>query len=421
MPGSLVKPGMTILLSFLIINLLFGSALTDFKLLNKFAPPARPSLITATKPSGTQLENGGTESGKIRLIVWHGALDIFKAYPVFGSGVETFAFAYYQYRPMEHNLVSEWDFLYNKAHNEFLNYLATTGIVGFLAYMAIIFTFIIWSVRRIMHLESRSMDKNHNSCFIILASILSAYTSYLVQNFFGFSVVSTALFFYLFPALIFLVTDSTSILHLPSAKFYHPLSIIYRRKIYTTIAQIIVLAVAGILLITLAKNFIADTYYTQGLRYNDTSPGKAYNKFLVASSLNSGEPLYKSELAYAAASSAVAIGHEDATTSSNLKSLAEKQTDLLLKDHPHNTSLFRTAIRTYYQLSTLDPLFTDKTLQTLDQTILLSPTDAKLTFNKAIILSLEGKNQEAILNLKQTLKLKPNYLEAKGKLKELEK
>ena len=80
--------------------------------------------IPLSQIAGPALETGGTESGEIRRIVWKGALDIAKHYPLFGTGVETFAFAYYQYRPVEHNLTSEWDFLYNKAHNEFLNYLA---------------------------------------------------------------------------------------------------------------------------------------------------------------------------------------------------------------------------------------------------------------------------------------------------------
>ncbi|MDO8638940.1 MAG: O-antigen ligase family protein [Candidatus Daviesbacteria bacterium] len=393
------KSILIVLSVFILINLLFGSALTNFKLLNKFAPPSRPSLITATKPSGTQLENGGTESGQIRLIVWQGALKIFQAYPILGSGVETFAYSYYQYRPVAHNLTSEWDFLYNKAHNEFLNYLATTGIVGFLSYFIVIIMFIIIILKK----------KN-----LLGFGLLASYISYLIQNFFGFSVVITALFFYLFPVLAFIITDSGQT-HRSAPTF---LNFIYK---HTKIAQIIVLIIAGILLITLTKNFLADIYYTQGLRYENTSPGKAYNRFLTASSLNSSEPLYKSELAFSVASSAVALEKQDATASANLKDLAEKQTDLLLLEHPRNTSLFRTAIRTYYQLSALNPSFVDKTLKTLDQTIKLSPTDPKLLFNKAIILSASGKKQEAILTLEQTIELKPNYLEALEKLKELEK
>ena len=86
------------------------------------------------------LEVGGTESGEIRKIVWRGAVEIYKNYPLLGSGPETFAYSYYNFRPQEHNLVSEWDFLYNKAHNEYLNYLATVGIIGTTAYLILILT-----------------------------------------------------------------------------------------------------------------------------------------------------------------------------------------------------------------------------------------------------------------------------------------
>ena len=121
------KPALIILGLFLIVNLLFGSALTRFQLSSLLPQAPQPETTQQQVTSSlTQLENGGTESGQIRLIVWQGALEIFKHYPIFGSGVETFAYSYFQYKPISHNLVSEWDFLYNKAHNEFLNYLATT-------------------------------------------------------------------------------------------------------------------------------------------------------------------------------------------------------------------------------------------------------------------------------------------------------
>ncbi|MBI4099478.1 O-antigen ligase family protein, partial [Candidatus Microgenomates bacterium] len=55
--------------------------------------------------------SGISESGVIRKPVWIGAIKVWQRYPIFGSGVETFAYAYYQDRPVEHNLLSEWDFL----------------------------------------------------------------------------------------------------------------------------------------------------------------------------------------------------------------------------------------------------------------------------------------------------------------------
>lgn len=79
-----------------------------------------------------------THSGKIRLIVWEGALKLWEKYPVFGTGPETFAYSYFLTRPEAHNKTSEKDFVYNKAHNELLHILATTGSLGFVTYVALL-------------------------------------------------------------------------------------------------------------------------------------------------------------------------------------------------------------------------------------------------------------------------------------------
>ncbi len=140
-------------LSFLIFTFILG---IPFDQLSKFTlPDLYTSFQTkiehkqlAPKPqkpiSGSIIEVGVTGSGKIREIVWKGALDIFRHYPLFGTGVETFAFSYYKFRPVEHNMTSEWDFLYNKAHNEYLNFAATTGAFGLGTYLLVLGVFIIW-------------------------------------------------------------------------------------------------------------------------------------------------------------------------------------------------------------------------------------------------------------------------------------
>ncbi len=79
-----------------------------------------------------------THSGSIRLIVWEGAVKLAARYPLFGTGPETFAYAYPLTRPARHNLTTEKDFIYNKAHNEFLNTLATSGVVGLTGYLILI-------------------------------------------------------------------------------------------------------------------------------------------------------------------------------------------------------------------------------------------------------------------------------------------
>ncbi|TSC66761.1 MAG: Uncharacterized protein CEO21_34 [Microgenomates group bacterium Gr01-1014_80] len=339
-------------------------------------------------------------SGKI---VWKGALDIFKHYPLFGSGVETFAYSYYQFRPAEHNLTSEWDYLYNKAHNEFLNYLATTGIVGFGTYSIIIITFITIILRK------------HRTNLLLIA-LLASYISYLVQNFFSFSVVMIALFFYLFPAMAFVTTDSVRPFSVSRFPF---LSLIYRRNIYTKAVQVIILITIFFILFSpykfsLRRLWLADTHFALGSRASEAgNPGRAYNELTDAVSLNKGEPYYKSELGYAAAASALALqSDDDASISAELKDEAIQITGEVLQKSPNNTSFWRTAIRTYFELYGIDPSFINKTIEAVDKTITLAPTDAKLYYNKAVILGEADQNGKAIRALEKAIELKPNYRDA---------
>ena len=407
--GSLIKSGMTVVAGFLLINILFGSALTSFKLVSQFAAPSRPT-IALPPTSVTQLEQGGTESGQIRFIVWQGAWDIFKHYPLFGSGVETFAYSYYQFRPAEHNLTSEWDFLYNKAHNEYLNYLATTGILGLGAYSIIIITFITVILKKL---------RTGN---LLICTLLASYVSYLIYNFFLFSVVIIAVFFYLFPALAFVATDSakpvTKLPRILHSTFYL-LHFLYRRPIYTKFIKGLIILVTLYLLFSIFKIWLADTYFASGQKYAEEGDvGEAYNLLTTATKLNKSEPFYQAELSYVAAAAAVVLESKQATSSALIKDEATSLMDQVLRDSPNNVSYLRTAVRTYFELAFLDKIYLDKTLQALDQAISLAPTDPKLYYNKGLILLSEKKTDEAVKILQKALELKPNYLEAKQQLEE---
>lgn len=409
LPQKWLRSNLTlILITFLAINIIYGSALTRFQLTNLLPKQnLQPTNTKQTQTAGiTQLENGGTESGQIRLIVWKGALDIFKHYPIFGSGVETFAYSYYQFRPSSHNLVSEWDFLYNKAHNEFLNYLATTGIVGFVTYIAILVVFIYWSLSKILSPLETKKDGS-----LLISVLLAGYISYLIQNFFGFSVVTVALLFYLFPAFAFVLSDWVKPLTINPKLWV--LNIIYRRRIYTQMVMGLVFLFSTYLLSTTLGMWSADQAFAIGERANETgNPGRAYNYLVESIKLNPREPFYRNELGYAAAGAAVSLKETDATLSAQLKDDAIRETENSLQMSPKNTSFWRTAIRTYYMLSEFDKSFTEKAVYTIDQTIALAPTDPKLYYNKAIILGQMDRNIEAINALQKAIELKSNYREA---------
>ena len=100
-------------------------------------------------------------------MVWKGAIDIWLHNPIFGTGLETFAFAYYQYRPAAHNMTSEAQFLYNKAHNEYLNYLATTGTVGIVTYLLMIGGFLFLSLQTLFK-RRKKPDRRRLARFITI-------------------------------------------------------------------------------------------------------------------------------------------------------------------------------------------------------------------------------------------------------------
>jgi tetratricopeptide (TPR) repeat protein len=168
-----------------------------------------------------------------------------------------------------------------------------------------------------------------------------------------------------------------------------------------------------LLLFWIGSYWLADTYYAVGQNETDIA------SLEKAVALHVNEPLYHSELGYTAAAAASSVSESDATYSADLKNLAVLETQYVLTTHPSNVSLWRTAIRTYYQLSTLDPNYEQKTVDLFDQTIKLAPTDPKLYYNKGLLLQIMDKDAEAITSLEKAVALKPNYSDAFYSLAEL--
>ena len=340
----------------------------------------------------TQLSKPGTETGKIRLIVWKGALDIFKHYPILGSGVETFAFSYYQFRPAEHNLTSEWDYLYNKAHNEFLNYLATTGGFGFLTYLALIITFTIWLLITL----SKKFDSSQKS---FMVSALASYAGYHAQNVFGFSVVVIALLFYLIPGFVFVIVQATT-----PAKI--SLSFIKSASAGKAAAGIILLIGAFLVWGTLAS-WLADYYYNQGISTADDL--EAYQNLKAAVSLRPDEPLYKASLAMPTIQLALA------TSGDSRKEKIQEAFGYLnqaTSNSPNNINIWQLRLSAVFELAKTENQYLDPAIRSAEIIASLAPTEAKFQYNLATLYNLKKDYKKAQEQLEKVVELKPDYKEA---------
>ena len=341
----------------------------------------------------------------IRRIVWEGAIKLGLTHPFFGTGVETFGYSYYWVRPATHNLTSESDFLYNKAHNEYLNFLATTGFVGLLTYLLLIGTIIY------LFLKSGHSRPDRES---IQIPLLLGFISILITNYFGFSVVNIALFFFLYPAIYISLIGKDTLL---SRKL----------KLDSTLGIIIVSGIAIWLLWGLSKAWHADLAYTKG-KGNLEEAQKAVN-------LNPTEPIYYAQLGNINALVVTQlivpqIEKIPATASAEIKAQVQAYLDKYLNQvldninkaqtlNPYNLNILKTKAKTELALATLDKKYYQDALSTLLRITELSPTESNNYINVGILYQSLGKNDLAKLAFQKALDLNPNSDSAKDYLQKL--
>jgi tetratricopeptide (TPR) repeat protein len=388
----------------------------------QFTPSLREILHIPVKnppvmAQGTVLENGGTESGTIRKIVWQGAIDIWKHYPVFGTGVETFAYSYYLYRPIAHNVTSEWDFIYNKAHNEFLNFAADTGTVGLVSYLILI-GFSIYQISKIKNqkLEFKNTSKNLKSeNFSLLNSdfdfypftfaLLAGFISLSVSNFFGFSVVPTQLEFFLFPAFAIAIAEQSLENKEQSKKL----------EIYQKIVIAFVLCTMSYILFSVGKYWYSDILYSKAKAENGAQrPDLSVPLLSQAIKFEPNQALYYGELSSSYSTIAMAYDQiKDASTSAEVSTLAAESIQKAISLAPANVNLHRQMFGIYVRLSTIDEKYLGIARDSLLETIKLAPTDAKLYYNLGIADANLGETSKADLDFQKAIELKANYADAR--------
>jgi len=340
-----------------------------------------------------------TESLDIRKIVWKGAIDLGLKYPLFGTGVETFAYSYYFVRPKEHNLTSEWDYLYNKAHNEYLNYLATTGFIGLGTYLFLIFNFQFSIFSQFL--------KNNFSIFKLC--LLIAYVTILITNFFGFSTTTVNLYFYLIPAFILSLRGPPRLsgdkaISLNDLNLFQWLSFFLLSSILY-------------LLFSITIYWLADTNYAKGLNYLNPSVNdyqKATYYFDTAYHLRQ-EPVYEDKLSSSLAYLAALFAYQkDNKVANDLITASKIYNDNTLKQSPLNILYWKTKIKNqllFYQAN-LDKKELEKGIDALNQAVKLSPNDPKLFYYLSFFYQTLGRDDQALKNINKSIELKPNYQEA---------
>ncbi len=387
------------LLLFVTIAAIFGTTYTP-SVRELFLASESSQLRDVEELPANQMELGGTDSGEIRKIVWAGALKVWQRYPLFGSGVETFAYSYYLDRPIEHNLVSEWDFLYNKAHNEFLNFLATTGIFGLGTYLLLLGWFAVTAIIQIYRKNS-----------LLHLGLLSGLAALSVSNFFGFSTVMVTVLMFFFLASSALVRE---IEKAPVQKPEFTSGWQFAAATLTTLAVLMLLS-------NIYNYRQADVAFNLGKSLLDNQQNREGLLYLQeAVERSPGEALFYDELAENYASLAVAQAQAgDATASAELVEAAIRFSDRSLSLNSAHLNFYKTRARIFIALSQIDADFLLYAKDALEKAIARAPTDAKLWYNLGLVAWGLEDLEAAKSAQEKALELKPDYENARAQLTKL--
>lgn len=361
------------------------------------------------QPVANRLDLGGTDSGEIRKIVWKGAFDVWKRYPLFGSGVETFAYSYYTDRPMAHNLVSEWDFLYNKAHNELLNFLATTGIFGLTAYLSI---FGLFGYKVLIYFFKEDKKNKESSNKIVILGLISGLLALSISNFLGFSTVMVSTLMFIFFAFFEVIsrTETTQTKNKKiNLKFWD----------YTWIFSVFLIAI--FLLSQIFNIWNADYIYTKGKRLVEAGYISEGGSFLQkAIDLRPNEDLFYDKFATTLGQAALIFAEQEKLPEAQ----SAAQSAIMMSNtanelNPVHLNLYKTRIRLFMNLGLLDQQLLIEAKKTTKKSLELAPTDAKLVFNLALIQEALGDNDSAFDNFILAADMKANYSTALNHLAEI--
>ena len=363
-----------------------------------------------------------TDSLSIRKIVWQGGFTLGMMYPLFGTGVETFAYSYNFVRPIAHNTTSEWDYVYNKAHNEYVNYFATTGFFGLVSYLIMLGVV----VSQVVYLYKRN-DLTFKERMMLLMA-LASYITILVTNFFGFSITVTNLYLYVLPVVVISIVRKKNFIDVPNVKEAH-ISSTQKRMLYGNVLLMVFVTWY------LISYFFADVSYALGDNYSGiqdynnslTELYKAYNlrdEHIYADKISN----VLAQVALLEATSKVemnCVSHENVIRPCN--ELVEYYSNIATKGSPKNPYYYRTVARNnilLYQATNDEKYYADA-IKAVKMSRDLAPSDPHYPYTQALFYLAKYENttkptdKESKLFENTTLplvnfaiQLKPNYRDA---------
>jgi len=335
---------------------------------------------------------------------WQIAAGTVRDYPLFGSGPASFLLDFTKYRPIQLNLTDAWNLRFVQSQSLYLDILATTGFLGILSFLFIIFKY----AETFLKLVPVGKDQ---PIFPVKLG-LSASTASLFASFIFYSWSTVGLF-----SLAFLLGLFFSLAKVQGSN----ISAEIRFDAKNLVSFLLILALAlffGFWLI--ARNLVSNLSYFAAQKAavkNDIA--SVQQNLAKALTYNPYEDAYWLDLARVNLFST-----RQTLQRENLKDQEKKEAlqtlDLAIREAKKATQIAPSKVVNWEVLGDIYAAFAtqiqgaaDSAISAYSNAILLDPPNPNLWLKIGNLLSLSGNLDTVIDNFKQAVRLKPNLIEAR--------
>lgn len=249
------------------------------------------------------------------IVSWKISVTAFRDMPFLGTGPSTFLYNFTSYKPIEFNQMVFWNFSFGTAYNEFLQFLGTLGLLGFLALTVFCGYVFIYGIKYIF---LRKPDEIQDDAHILLPGLalsgLVAVTLLLIHASTLISVVTM-----LFLMVSFMVSQKHVREKVSEFSMGIKVSTSDNRQLDFLPVIIFILFLVGIVPLSLRiyKTVMADYYHRKALQQASVDGVKTYEYLQKAESLNPQIDLYRVDMAQTNFALANALASQKGPTSEN--------------------------------------------------------------------------------------------------------
>ncbi len=365
------------------------------------------SLVERTSQTLSTVEKGIIPD---RLSFLYSSWQMFLDHPLLGTGFSTFRDAYSAYRRADYYIDGPGNAQYitvpESAHNEYANILATQGLLGIMAYLALIIVVFRMAFRQYF----RADHERGNYYLALIGGLLV----FCFQTLFNFGEIVNWFFFFLWTGMI--MTEDEKFI---------PVHFKWSTAVRYSVAVILILLIVFSFKTGVLDEAQADYYYKMAIEAQSSKQSQTADQYFQMAI--AARPLeYQLYQAYADFSMEAAY-YSDIVPYKNQKTylLQAAQNYLLAAQrNPNYPSTWHNLGLAYLQLYRLtgDQTFAGKSNKYYQVSIKKSPNNPRYLYEFARKLHSDWNDREgAVKLLKESLAIAPDYQESKDYLQFLYK